>query len=196
MFGSLLGVQQARHPDKPWCLWKVKNRSSRLEHNLIDVTPDPVLSRLEGLNDRMVGRVEMPGGVLILRIVAATDMSTRETEAQVDPGISNFQTVLTSIGARCDVLYLIKMRTSLCHVLFLPDACVRLGPALILPTRDVGDNFLWFEPLHIGTYDSSDIHICMYTCILIITWGRCYITRQILTSLSTTDTIAWYSLIW
>ena len=140
----------------------------------------------------MVGRVEMFGGVLILRIVTATDMSTGEAEAQVYPGISNFQTVLTSIGARCDVLYLIKMRTSLCHVLFLPDACVRLtpfrppgrsqnevrwrseyqlGPALILPPRDAGDHFLWSEPLHIGTDDSSDIRVCMYTCILITSLG-------------------------
>ena len=148
---------------KPWCLWRVKNRSSRLEHHLIDITPDPILSRLEGLNDRMGGRVEMPGGVLVLRIVTAAHMSTRETEAQVYPGISDFQTVLTSIGARCDVLYLIKMRTSLCHVLFLPDACVRLGPALILPHRDAGDTFFWSEPLHIGTYDSSDIRI-VYAC--------------------------------
>ena len=138
---------------------RVTNWSGKLKHNLIDVTPDPVLSRLEGLNDRMVGRVEMLGGMLILRTVAAAHMSTGETEAQVYPGISNFQTVLTSIGARCDFLYLIKMRTSLCHVLFLPDACVRLGPAL--PHRDAGDNFLWSEPLHIGTYDSSDIRICM-----------------------------------
>ncbi len=80
----------------------------------------------------MVGRVEMPGGMLILRIVTAAHMSTGETEAQVHPSISNFQTVFTPIGARCDVLYLIKMRASLCHVLFLPDACVRLGPALLL----------------------------------------------------------------
>jgi hypothetical protein len=42
------------------------NRSSRLEQNLIDVTPDPVLSRLEGLNDRVVGRMEMLGSVLVL----------------------------------------------------------------------------------------------------------------------------------
>ena len=98
-------------------------------------------------------------------------MSTGETEAQVYPGISNFQTVLTSFSTRCDFLYLIKMRTYFCHVLFLPDACVRLGPALILPTRDVDDNFLWSEPLHIGTYDSSDIRICMYTCILITYLG-------------------------
>ena len=62
-------------------------------------------------------------------------MATGETEAQVDPGISNFQTVLTSIGARGDVLYLIKMRTALCHVLFLLDTCIQLEPALILPLK-------------------------------------------------------------
>jgi hypothetical protein len=83
-------------------------------------------------------------------------MSTGETEAQVHPGITRFQAFLASIGARCDVLYLIKMRASLCHVLFLPDACVRLGPALLLPLRDAGDHFFWSEPLHIGTYDSYD----------------------------------------
>ena len=74
-------------------------------HDLVDVTPAPVLTRLEGLNDRVVGRVEMPGGVLILRIVTATDMSTDETEAQMHPGITRFQTVLTSIGTRRDVTY-------------------------------------------------------------------------------------------
>src|SRR5437870_9919695 len=107
----------------------------------------------------MVGRVEMPGSVLILRIVTAAHMSTGETEAQVYPGISNFQTVLTSIGARCDFLYLIKMRTSLCHVLFLPDTCVRLGPALVLPPREAGDTFFWSEPLHLGT----SIHVYVYS---------------------------------
>src|SRR5713101_2400256 len=111
-------------------------------------------------------------------------MSTRETEAQVYPAISNFQTVFTPSGARCDVLYLIKMRTSLCHVLFLPDACVRLGPALLLPPGDAGDTFFWSQPLHIGTYVLSSL------------WGRCSIPRQVLTSLSAKDTITWYSLIW
>ena len=90
----------------------------------------------------MVGRVEMPGGVLVLGRVAAAHMSTGETEAQVDPGISNFQTVLTSIGAWCDFVYLIKMRTALCHVLFLSDACVRSWLALILFPGDAGDNVL------------------------------------------------------
>src|SRR2546429_7592591 len=98
----------------------------------------------------------MLGGVLILRIVTATDMSRDETEAQVHPGISNFQTVLTALGARCDVFDLIKMRSSLCHVPFLPDACVRLGPAVLLPPGDAGNNFFSSEPLHIGTYGSAD----------------------------------------
>src|SRR5713101_8107244 len=107
-------------------------------------------------------------------------MSTRETEAQVYPALSNFQTVLTSSGARCDFLYLIKMRTSQCHVLFLPDACVRLGPALLRPPGDAGDNFFWSELLHIGTSDSSDIHLCLSMCILSLFWGRCSISRQVL----------------
>ena len=45
----------------------VTNWSGKLKHNLIDVTPTPVFIRLEGLDNRVVGRVEMPGGVLILR---------------------------------------------------------------------------------------------------------------------------------
>jgi len=96
----------------------ITKQLSKLEHELIDITPAPVFSWLEGLNDRMVGRVKMLGSMLILRRIAAADMPAFETEAQVDPRISNFQTILTSIGARCDVLYLIKMRTLLCHVFF------------------------------------------------------------------------------
>src|SRR6266566_5940924 len=42
----------------------------------------------------------------------------------------------------------------------------------------------------LGTYDSSDIRLCMYTCILSLPWGRCSMTRQVLTSHSAKDTIA------
>lgn len=96
-----------------------KNRSSRLKEPLVDVAPDPLLTRLEGLNDRVVGSMEMLGGVLILRIVTATDMSTGETEAQVHPGITHFQAFLASIGAWRDLSYLIEMATVLCHVFVL-----------------------------------------------------------------------------
>ena len=80
---------------------------------------NPVFPWLEGLHDRMIGRVEMPGGVLILRIVTAPDMSTGETEAQVHPGITDFQAVLAPIGARRDVTYLVEVATLLCHVCML-----------------------------------------------------------------------------
>ncbi len=45
---------------------EVKLWSSRLQHHRIKVTPDPIFSRLEGLNNRMVGCMEMLGRVLIL----------------------------------------------------------------------------------------------------------------------------------
>jgi hypothetical protein len=55
----------------------------------------------------MIGRMEMPGGMLVLRIVAASDMSTGETEAQVDPRIPDSQTILTPIRTGCHLLYLV-----------------------------------------------------------------------------------------
>ena len=53
----------------------------------------------------------MLGGVLILRIVTATDMPAFETEAQVDPRIPDSQTILTAIRAGCNLSYLVEMGT-------------------------------------------------------------------------------------
>jgi hypothetical protein len=104
----------------------IKNGSIRLHHYLVDIAPYPVLSRLEGLDDRMAGGVEMLGSMPVLGRVAATYVPTGETESKVDPGITDFQTVLTPLGTRGDVMYLIKMRTTLHHVLFLPLLCNQL----------------------------------------------------------------------
>lgn len=89
---------------------------SKIEKELVDITPAPVLIWLKGLNDRVVGRVEMFGGMLVLRTIAAADMSTDEADTQMYPGVTNFQAVLAAIGARCDLLYLVEMMTGLCHV--------------------------------------------------------------------------------
>src|SRR5712692_3091380 len=97
----------------------VTHRSSKLKNHLVDVTPDPVLTRLEGLDNGVVGGVKMPGGVLILRRVTATNMSTRETEAQVHPGVTCFQTIFAPIGARRDFVYLVQVATLFCHLLML-----------------------------------------------------------------------------
>jgi hypothetical protein len=85
----------------------IKPRSSKFEYYLIDVAPTPVLPWLERLDNRVVGRMEMPGGVLILRIVTAADMPAFETEAQVYPRIPDSQTILTAIGAGCNLSYLV-----------------------------------------------------------------------------------------
>lgn len=96
-----------RTPSKQW--------SNKREHHLVDIAPAPVLPRLKGLDNRMIGRVEMPGRVLILRVVTAAHMSTGETEAQVDPGVTGFQTLLAAVCTRGDLSYLVKMCTVLCH---------------------------------------------------------------------------------
>ena len=90
-------------------------RVSKVEPELVNVTPSPVLVWLEGLNERVSGRVEMLSGMLILRIVTAADMSTDETDAQMYPGVTHFQALLAAIGACCDLSYLVQMTTLLCH---------------------------------------------------------------------------------
>jgi hypothetical protein len=59
-------------------MWKAmipSPKHSSWQH-LVDVKPAPALPRLERLDNRVVGGVEMPGGMLILRGVAAPDIST------------------------------------------------------------------------------------------------------------------------
>jgi hypothetical protein len=68
----------------------------------------------------MFGRVEMLGGMLILRIVAAADMTTDETDTQMHPCIPDSQTILAAIGAGCDLSYLVKMTTLFCHRSLFP----------------------------------------------------------------------------
>src|SRR5207253_8983822 len=53
-----------------------------LKHHLVDVAPAPVFSRLEGLDNRVVGRVEMLRRVLVLRGVATSDMPANQALAQ------------------------------------------------------------------------------------------------------------------
>jgi len=96
------------------------DRVSKVQPELVNVTPAPVLIWLEGLHDRVVGRMEMPGGMRILRLVAAADMPAFKADAQVDPGAADFQAILAPIRARCDLTYLVKMTTLFCHCARFP----------------------------------------------------------------------------
>ena len=59
--------------------------------------------------------MEMPGRVFVLRVIATTNMATDETEPQVNPGITDFQTLLAAICTRGDLSDLVEMCTLFCH---------------------------------------------------------------------------------
>ena len=79
----------------------------QIEQHLIDIAPAPAFRRIVTLDDRMPGGVKVRGGVTVWRIVAATDMTTFETEAQMYPRVPDSQTILTAIRAGCNLSNLI-----------------------------------------------------------------------------------------
>jgi hypothetical protein len=62
----------------------------------VGVTPAPGLANLEGTDDRMLGRPGVLTGVRVLRLITTTDSATAETEAKMDPGISDGQALGTT----------------------------------------------------------------------------------------------------
>jgi hypothetical protein len=68
-----------------------------------------VLTRLERLDDRVMGLVEVLCRVLVFRSVAASDVPADEAQAQVHPGITCFQTILAALRAGDDVSDLIEV---------------------------------------------------------------------------------------
>jgi hypothetical protein len=68
-----------------------------------------LLTGFEGLDYGVSGGVEMFGGVFILRVVAAADMSTDQKHAQVNPSVTHFQTFFAAVNVRGYVLNLIEV---------------------------------------------------------------------------------------
>jgi hypothetical protein len=96
----------------------MKYLSRRLEHDLVDVAPAPVFTRLEGLDNGMAGRMEMAGSVFVFRGVATANVPADKALAQVYPGIANFQAVLAAISTRRNFSNLVEVRTIYCHQFF------------------------------------------------------------------------------
>jgi hypothetical protein len=95
-------------------------QSHKLDFDLINIAPSPVLSWFKGANDGMVGRVEMFGRVFIFRRVATPNVPTDEAEAQMHPGVTSFQAILAPIRAWNNLLYLVEVRTIISSHAFLP----------------------------------------------------------------------------
>jgi hypothetical protein len=63
--------------------------SIKVEFNLIDVTPSPILTRFDRPYDRMRGRMEVFCRMLVLRRIAAPDVPAAHAKPQVNPRIAH-----------------------------------------------------------------------------------------------------------
>ena len=88
---------------------------SLLHHHLINVAPHPILTRLERLDDRVVGGVEVLGGVLVLRVVAAANIAAAHALAQVYPGVAGLQAVFAAVSAGLNFVDLVEVRAGRLH---------------------------------------------------------------------------------
>jgi hypothetical protein len=87
----------------------------RLDHEFVDVTPAPVFAGFEGTHDGMLCLSEVLGGVTILGGIAAADVAANLANAKMNPRIAHLQALLTPIGLRGWVLYLVQVWTSFLH---------------------------------------------------------------------------------
>jgi hypothetical protein len=85
-------------------------------YDVIDIAPHPALAWFEGANQWMPRRMEMFGGVLVLGRVAAPHVTARQTQAQVHPGVAEFETFFTALLGCASDLDLIEMRAGCRHI--------------------------------------------------------------------------------
>jgi hypothetical protein len=75
--------------------------ASLSDFSFVHETPAPILSRLEGLDDRMLSFVEMLPCMPMRGGIAAADVTAGETQAQVHPARADSQAILAAFGTRC-----------------------------------------------------------------------------------------------
>src|SRR5438552_9363343 len=90
-----------------------------IEVHLIYLAPAPLLARLERFDDGVTALVEVLGGVLVLRVVAAAHVPTGHTEAKVYPCIPHLQAVFAAVRAGPNVSYLVKVGALRVHNVLL-----------------------------------------------------------------------------
>jgi hypothetical protein len=83
--------------------------------NLVNITPDPGLSRLDRAHERVLGLVEMLGGVFILRRIAARDVAAEQAHAQMNPRVARLNAVFTNVFFGFAKFDLVEVGTFLWH---------------------------------------------------------------------------------
>jgi hypothetical protein len=89
--------------------------SSLFKHDLIEVAPKPVFTRLDGFHNRVLRGAKMLGGVLVLRGVAAAYMAASLAKPQVHPGVAHFDALLAGVNLGFEVANLVGVRASVGH---------------------------------------------------------------------------------
>ena len=70
----------------------------------------------------MPGLLKVLRGMLVLRAIAAADVPAKQAKAQMHPFVINLQTILATLRARLDLMYLRQMSACL-HLPFLSKIC-------------------------------------------------------------------------
>jgi hypothetical protein len=83
------------------------------QHDLVNIAPHPILSRLDRAHERMLAAVEVLGRVLVARIIAAADVATRQAHAQMYPLGAHLQAFLAAVCAARDIADGVEMRADL-----------------------------------------------------------------------------------
>src|SRR5258708_31993231 len=87
-----------------------------LEGEVVHVAPVPLLTGLEGADQRVGDGPEMAGGMSPRRVVATAHVSAFLTDAQVDPVVAPLgEAVLAAGGGGSDVVDLVEVGAGLRH---------------------------------------------------------------------------------
>ena len=77
-------------------------RTELRKKRLVDIAPAPVLSRLEGFDERVLGGVKMLGRVLVLGRIAAAYVPADQALAKMNPAVPHVQALLAAFSAGSD----------------------------------------------------------------------------------------------
>ena len=88
----------------------VGKRLGEVKFGFVDVAPAPGFAGLDRTHDGMLRAMEVLGGVFVLGRVTATDVSAFEAQAEMDPGVTHFQTFFAAVGVGSDFVDVREMR--------------------------------------------------------------------------------------
>jgi hypothetical protein len=83
----------------------------RSDFHFVDVAPAPSFAGLVGLHDGVLGLVEVLGGVLVGRAIAAADFAADEAHAEVNPCAADFEALFTAVRRGFHVLDFFEVMT-------------------------------------------------------------------------------------